>query len=343
MARKSKYAALYTLRSDGRYQASYTDDKGRHYLYNRDPERLWQKLNDIKKEKPRTFRSMAERWKKEHWEEIGFKTAEAYTAPLRRIEDQFGDQTEVTAAEISAYLSQLAGMGFSRRSVQMHRDILSMIFNHAIVTGETKTNPCAAVRMPKNLSSSVREIPPDDAIEAVKAGKGKPFGLFALICLYAGLRRGEALALEYKDIDRESHVIHVTKSVEFLGNAPHIKEPKTKAGVRMAPLLDVLEREIPKGEGLIFPRQDGGLLTKTQYRKRWTAYCKEIGYKITAHQLRHGFATILYEADVQDKDAQEFLGHSNITTTRNIYTHIRQRHREDTVKQLNQFLKSGDG
>ena len=50
MAKKINYAALFTLRKDGRYQGSYTDDAGRHYVYDRDPERLWHKLNDRDKE-----------------------------------------------------------------------------------------------------------------------------------------------------------------------------------------------------------------------------------------------------------------------------------------------------
>lgn len=156
--------------------------------------------------------------------------------------------------------------------------------------------------------------------------------------MYAGLRRGEALALKYEDIDREKSVIHVTKAVEFVGNNPHLKTPKTDSGVRNAILLDVLKGQIPKGEDYIFSREDGELLTKTQYRKRWDSYCKKIGYDITAHQLRHGFATILYEAGIEDKDAQELLGHSDITITRNVYTHIRKSRRDSTAKKLNDFV-----
>lgn len=175
----------------------------------------------------------------------------------------------------------------------------------------------------------------------MKNGADAPFGLFALICLYAGLRRGEALALRYEDIDREQGVIHVTKAVEFVGNNPHIKPPKTAAGYRDAVLLDALSSAIPDGTGLIFCRDDGSPLTKTQYRKRWLKYCDAIGFEITAHQLRHGFATILYEAGIPDKDAQELMGHSSIAITRDVYTHIRQSRRSDTASRLNKFVSGG--
>ena len=222
----------------------------------------------------------------------------------------------------------------------MHRDILNMIFNTAIVSGYMTVNPCAAVSLPRNLPVTKRELPSDEAITAVRYGVDEPFGLFAMVCLYAGLRRGEALALKYDDIDRKNNIIHITKSVEYVGNNPHIKPPKTAAGYRDVILLDILSEKIPEGHGYLFSAPNGELLTKMQYRKRWEKYCESIGYTLTAHQLRHGFATILYEAGVQDKDAQELLGHSSIAVTRDVYTHIRQTHKAETAKQLNDYVVS---
>lgn len=340
MAKKPDYSALFTKRKDGRYVYTYTDEAGRHFVYDRDPERLWHKINDPKPKTVITFRYVCESWQRQHWERISFKTAESYTAPTNRLLEQFGSLpvADVTAQMVSAFLTKLGKQGYSRRSVQMHRDILNMIFNDAIVSGHLVSNPCAAVDLPKNLQTTKRELPADAALDAVKNGGNATFGLFALFCLYAGLRRGETLALRYEDIDRENKLIHITKAVEFVGNNPHIKAPKTEAGKRNAVLLDVLAAQIPQGSGYIFTRDDGGLLTKTQYHKRWAKYCKEIGHDITAHQLRHGFATILYEAGIDDKDAQELLGHSSITITRDIYTHIRQSRRTETADKLNSFL-----
>lgn len=344
MAKKIDYASMFTRRKDGRYQGSYTDDTGRHYVYDRDPERLWHKLNDPKEKPIILFSELADAWDAEHQQQISYKTAEAYTAPLRRIKEQFEKREieTITASEISAYLSSLGKKGFSRRSVQMHRDILNMIFNKAIVDGVTRFNPVAAVAMPKSLSTTHRELPSDDAIEAIKVSTA-PFSLFAKICLYSGLRRGEALALRYEDVDRQNKIIRVTKAVEFVGNNPHIKQPKTANGYRNAILLDVLANEIPNGEGYIFTNSKNEMLTKIQYRERWQHYCEAIGFNLTAHQLRHGFATILYEAGISDKDAQELLGHSTITLTRNVYTHIRQARREETAARLNDYISAVSG
>lgn len=349
--KKLNYASMFTLRKDGRYMGYYheLDRDGkptgpRHPIYDRDPEKLYRKIQEKESGEapPLSFEAAADAWERKHWDRIGSKTAETYTAPLRRIRQQFSGMTaeQVSAQDIQAFLADLGKQGFSRRSVQMHRDILNMIFNDAIIESGLRFNPCVAVSVPRNLPTKKRELPKDDAIEAVKAGKDAPFGLFALVCLYSGLRRGEALALRYEDIDRAAGVIRVTKSVEFIGNNPHLKQPKTAAGMRTVPLLEPLADVLPdKKSGLVFPREDGELLTKIQYRKRWAKYCEAIGHEITAHQLRHGYATILYEAGVQDKDAQELLGHSSISVTRDVYTHIRQSQKEATAKRLNDFLK----
>lgn len=350
--KKLNYTDMFTLRADGRYMGYWHEldrdgkPKGkRHPIYDRDPEKLYQKIQDRESAvpPPLSFEEAATAWETKHWDRIGAKTAETYTAPLNRVKDKFSglNADEVSAQEIQAFLADLGKQGFSRRSVQMHRDILSMIFNNAIVEGKLSFNPVSAVSLPKNLPSTKRELPEDAAIEAVKRGADAPFGLFALICLYTGLRRGEVLALRYEDIDRKNKTISVSKAVEYTSNTPSLKEPKTKAGIRTVPLLDPLEKALPNNaSGLIFHREDGGLLTKTQYRKRWIKYCEAIGFEITAHQLRHGYATILYEAGIPDKDAQELLGHSSIAVTRDVYTHIRQSQKDATAKKLNDFVKS---
>ena len=341
--KKPDYASMFTLRKDGRYQGSYRDASGRrHFICDRDPERLFLKINEAQIKKPDTLSSVADEWVEDTWPALAFKTQEAYTAPLRRIKERFGDWSleDITAGEISQFLNILGRQGYAKRTVQMHRDILHSVFDYAILKDKIKFNPASAVAMPRNLPVTQRELPDDDTIEAIVGNVDIPFGLFAFICLYTGLRRGEVLALEYEDIDRKNGVIHVTKSVSFENNTPVLKGTKTKAGVRNAVLLDALAAKIPQGKGYIFCRDDGSLLTKTQYRKRWQKYCQTVGINITAHQLRHGFATILYEAGIPDKDAQEFLGHASIVTTRNVYTHIRQSRRNASTEKLNKYLSS---
>lgn len=80
-------------------------------------------------------------------------------------------------------------------------------------------------------------------------------------------------------------------------------------------------------------------MTETQFQRQWELYCQATGLKITPHQLRHAFATILFDAGIDDKDAQELLGHANLSTTRDIYTHITQSRKKKTVSLLNAATK----
>ncbi len=78
--KKIDYASLYTLRTDGRYCGTYTDDTGRHYVYDRDPEKLYQKIQQAlhPEERILTFGAVAEEWEREHREEIEVRTWNNY-------------------------------------------------------------------------------------------------------------------------------------------------------------------------------------------------------------------------------------------------------------------------
>lgn len=349
MAKKINYAQMFTLRADGRYQGYWRDldengePKGkRHTICDRDPERLYNRIQEKEQPKALTVKSVSDKWWAERIEVLAWKSIEAYKPVLKRVLNRFGDRQldDVETADVNAFLHWLAGQDYAKRTVQMHRDILSQIYNYAIAHELTRYNPCDHAVMPKGLSQDTRGIPSDKAIEAVQKNYEHQFALFAQLCLYAGLRRGEALGLRYEDIDRKAKLIHVRRSVYFVGNNPHTKAPKTENSKRDVLLLDALAARLPTGSGYIFVGECGEPISRDRYRDRWKSYCKYIGFPdLTAHQLRHGFATILYEAGVPDKDAQELLGHSDITLTRNIYTHIRSAQKAKTADLINSYLE----
>ena len=147
----------------------------------------------------------------------------------------------------------------------------------------------------------------------------------------------------YNDIDLDNDIISVTKSVYHVNNRPFIKEPKTQKGIRNVPILYPLKPYLPnkKSQQYIFSL-DGGKtpLTEMQYQKLWKEYAKSIGINCSAHQLRHSFATMLFECGVDAKDAQDILGHAQLSTTMDIYTHIRDSRRKDVASKINEKLKA---
>ena len=213
-----------------------------------------------------------------------------------------------------------------------------MIFQYAILHGFLTHNPMSDIRLPNNLPRSERQMPLTEEIKIVDSHY-TGFDLLPYFLLYTGLRKSEALALSYKDIDFKNKTITVNKHLIHDGNKPIIEDrTKTVTSRRTVILLDRLAEKLPKNRiGLVFCNGDGSPLTKRQYDWRWKEYQKMYNLNITAHQLRHAYATMLFEAGIDLKDAQDLMGHTDINLTRQIYTHIRNERKTETGNKLNAF------
>lgn len=224
--------------------------------------------------------------------------------------------------------------GLCRGTAQKKFVITKMIFDYAILMGHIKYNPCSSVQLPNGMKTNGREFPSDEVLSIVDQSDW----LLPFFLLYSGLRRGEALTLTYGDIDREERIIRVNKSVYYdLSSHAQIKGTKSKAGNRKVILLDKLEKVLPNGnpEDLVFPGHDGKIMNEYEFYRDWHEWEKRVGVDVSPHQLRHGYATLLLEAGLDVKDAQDQLGHSSETVTRNIYEHIRDRRRKISAEKLN--------
>ncbi len=118
--------------------------------------------------------------------------------------------------------------------------------------------------------------------------------------------------------------------------------PKTDAGFRDVAMLACVEEKLKamkKGKAdTDFLFGEDKPLTKSSFRRKWQAYQKETGIDFTPHQLRHAYATILYDAGIDEKVAQGLMGHSSIALTRDIYTHVRQSRLDSAAASLNQYI-----
>ena len=99
-----------------------------------------------------------------------------------------------------------------------------------------------------------------------------------------------------------------------------------------------LKKYLPPGQGLIFPNEKNKMMSETTY-KRKIAFCsKYLGIPFTGHQLRHTYATMLYNSSVPIKEAQYFLGHKDIRILLNVYTHLDETQKNISIKKVNNFL-----
>lgn len=365
MAKKIKYADLFTLRKDGRYQGSYTDETGRHYLYDRDPERLYYKLQEAgapKEASVPTFREIAESWEREHREEITQRTWNNYEPHYNDILSKHGSKEiqQVTALEIINHLTAAKAKGYSATVVNTIRSLYRMIFDYAVANDYAQYNPVTSVRLPKGLKRGKRIAPTDEQIKTICANVDAPFGLFPFFLLCTGMRKSEALALTWGDVDFKNKEISVTKSLDYtVGAKPTIKPPKTDAGTRIVPIIDILVDDLYKAwkkaasdSDYVFPAKPstrggkgGGLMTLRGYEGAWLRYCEAVGFiqdgkpSITAHNLRHGTATLMFELGVDELTAQRILGHSRVEITREIYTELRAAQNMKSVKKFNKGMR----
>lgn len=336
----------YYKRPDGLYEAIRVVNGKRKAFRGRSPKEVEQKMIAYREnvEQGPLFKDVAAIWRENHYKTISPTTAHGYEASYKRSLEAFGLRyiEDISPSDIDAYLKQMAQKKYGRKTVTTMFLILNLIFTSAVVSGFIKYNPCTSISVPKGLMRTPRKLPSDADIEAVKSALNLPGGLLPYFILYTGCRRGEVLALTYADIDREEKLIYITKAIHFDHNKPKLKPPKTQAGIREIILLDKLEKVIPNGKpnDLLFSGPDGKYLNEAKLRRNWTEWQQAAGTKVTAHQLRHGYATMLFEAGIDEKDAQDLLGHTSLAMTRDIYTHIRQKRKKETAKKLNEAAEN---
>ena len=356
-------------RADGLYQISVVlvehGQKKRKYFYGKTQQEAKRKMAEYEQRLAdgRSFEAVANDWQKKHWPEIAVGTQVCYNPAFNRALQEFGQQNikDIAPLDIKRSLDVMASQKYAHHSVAIYLSVLTQIFDYAIMMSDISDNPTATISVPKGLQTSTRECPEDAQLDIIRTHVNDPFGLFPYMLLYTGLRRGEILALQWKDIDFGARTISVTKSVTYAGtgNQPVIKSTKTEAGNREIVLLDRLAKKLfplqKKPDYYIF----GGKtpLTQSIFRTAWRKYCLAAGLwkwkevqrvhgrkkvtalvkepSITPHQLRHAFATICFEIGIDPKDAQQLLGHSKLEVTMDTYTHIRKKRRADVAAKLN--------
>ena len=125
---------------------------------------------------------------------------------------------------------------------------------------------------------------------------------------------------------RKGEYLHGVSRIDyFVGNFPHLKRPKAESGCRDVPSLSALDAALPMrlGKGFLFS-VDGGEtpLTSAKIRELYDKYREASGVTVTPHQIRHGYASALFENGIDPKTAQTLLGHARLSTTMDIYTHV---------------------
>lgn len=269
---------------------------------------------------------------------------------------------DIRQLHLQTIISTLAKEGYATGTMKKVKQTAERIMRVAVGSDLIIRNPFTEVKVPIKDPSMRRALTEEEIALITKHWRGHNLGPMAMIMLYAGLRKGEAMPLDWTDIDFKTRMISVTKSLSTLKNVPTIKKPKTKAGTREVPIPNVLYavlEEIRKPKGFITKSAHGKMLTESSFRAQWRSFLHylnicaggqngagphvhriEMIEKITPHMLRHTYATMLFDANVDVKSAQKFLGHADIEVTLSIYTHLTKYKEDKAINALNAHLDS---
>lgn len=242
----------------------------------------------------------------------------------------FGDKrvNDITAADIRQWQNELIKMGYSPTYLKTINNQLSAIFNYAVRYYDLKSNPCAkAGSMGKSKAEEMDFWTVEEFRKFIDSVMNKRLSYMAFMTLYwTGMRLGELLALNPKDVDLEKRTISITKSYQRLGKKDVITPPKTPKSKRVITIPEFLAADIKDYMDSLYDLQENDRLfpiTKYYLEHEMQRGIKESGVKrIRVHDLRHSHASMLIELGFSPLEIANRLGHEKVETTLNTYAHL---------------------
>ena len=228
-------------------------------------------------------------------------------------------------------------------------------------------NPMKDIQYPKRIKKEREVLTEEEQKRFIEVAKYTVHGKLYILMLGTGIRLGEALPLTWDDVDFENGLLSINKTVTQVKD-PYDKDsprwgigsPKTEKSRRIIPLLpslvdmlnEIKAEQISNKEryktayqdsGLIFCYKTGEGLGERRCIDRLQEILSSIGItrdrKITPHNLRHTFATRGLEKGIDLKVMQELLGHASFSMTADLYTHVLQDKKKDSISKLEDAIR----
>lgn len=331
-------------RPDGRYACKY---KGIFFYGRTQAEALNAREEYKKREKygrkpieEYTFAEYASEWLPTYKPDVAVNTYNDYVRYINKISSLLPSVplNDIRPSDIQKMYNSFDSYSQSYR--KKIETTVKAIFRGALADGIIDRTPCSAnVKIVKGKSGTHRALEAWEIKLIEDSYQAERMGRYAMLMLYAGLRKGEALLIDVdKDVDFEAGVIHVTKSLRLVNGKPEISTTKTASGIRSVPLLPPLRRALEGYHGRLVAGRHGNLLYGSSEVVAWKSYTKHLAQKagrkveIREHDLRHTFATMLYEADIDIKTASKWMGHANEQMILRVYAHLTEK-KEETARQ----------
>lgn len=282
-----------------------------------------------------------------------------YSAYLLLIENHinpyFADKEQITEEDVQKFVLTELRKGLSQKSIKDIIIVLKMILKFAVKQKLLAYNEIEIKFPTVGEKTDLEVLNKNDHRKIISYLQEnftfKNLGIY--ICLSTGMRIGEICGLLWSDIDVENGIIKVRRTVQRIyvidGEKRHteilIDSPKTKNSIRDIPMTTELYKiikplkKIVNNEFYVVTNEAKPTEPRT-YRNYYERLIKRLGIpKLKFHGLRHSFATRCIESKCDYKTVSVILGHSNISTTLNLYVHPNMEQKKKCIDQMYRALK----
>jgi integrase len=252
--------------------------------------------------------------------------------------------SDVTRADVQDIADRMLAGGADPSTIRNALMPLRAIYRRAVSRGEVAINPTAGLELPAVRGRRDRVASPAEATTLIETLAVEDRALWGT-AFYGGLRLGELQALRWEDVDLAAGVLRVERAWDKVEGPI---EPKSHAGRRQVPIAGVLRDYLVEHKlrcawsegGLVFGRSASqpfnGWAIASNAERVWKA---EKLVRITLHECRHTFASLMIAAGVNAKALSTYLGHASVTITYDRYGHLMPGNEGEAAELLDAYLK----
>ena len=301
--------------------------------------------------KEKTINQITEEWKEEKKKYVKKSTYAAYQLLIQNhIKPYFGDLYEVNEEKVQQFVFDKLDAGLSEKTIRDIIIVLKMILKFGIKNGYLEYIQIDAKFPSKQEKKDLDVLSKADQKKFMEHLRNnftfKNLGIF--ICLSTGMRIGEICGLRWCDVDTAEGVIKVRHTLQRIyiieGETRHtellLDTPKTANSVRDIPMSSELLKMLKSinkvvNENYYVISNDIKPIEPRTYRNYYKKLCKQLDIpELKFHGLRHSFATRCIESKADYKTVSVLLGHSNISTTLNLYVHPNKEQKKKTIDKM---------
>ena len=295
-------------------------------------------------------------WKEDKKQYVKRSTFAAYTLLIENhILPSFGEMALVEEQDVQTFVFRKLNEGLSHKTIKDILIVLKMILRFGVKNQMTEYRQID-IKFPterdKHSIDILNRSHQKQIMEYIRLHfTFKNLGIY--ICLSAGMRIGEICALTWDDLDVENGIIHVRKTIQRIYVIEEHRKytevildtPKTKNSIREIPmtknLLKMIRpiKKIVNGNFYVLTNEPKPTEPRT-YRNYYKQFMQSLGLPLMKfHGLRHSFATRCIESKCDYKTVSVLLGHSNISTTLNLYVHPNLEQKKRCMEQMSRLLR----